>query len=424
MKNQLNRRQALKASVALAAPLILPAHVLGRGAVPPSEKINVGIIGCGKMANDYHISSLLKADDCRVVAVAEVDKTRRERAQKRVNDEYKDNSCAAYSDFREITKRDDIDAVCIATPDHWHTIPIIEACKSGKDVYCEKPLTLTLAESKACIDVVRKYNRVFQTGSQQRSNVFGKFREAVEIIQSGRLGKIHRVTVGVGNPSVPCDLPEEDMEPGLDWDMWLGQAPLRKYNSILSPRGVHNHFPQWRKYREYSGGGHTDMGAHHYDIAQWALGMDKSGPVKIVPPADRNATRGVKYVYANGVEMEHGGPGGCTFYGENGTLRIDRGHLKSDPAEIVEEPLGKDDVHLFKSPGHHRNWLDCIRSRELTVADVEYGARTVAVVHLGNLAYAQDRTLTWDPETWRFGDESDNKLLDRERRDPRQLPAI
>ena len=163
MKNQLNRRQALKASVALAAPLIIPAHVLGRGAVPPSEKINVGIIGCGKMANDYHISSLLKADDCRVVAVAEVDKTRREHAQKRVNDKYKDNSCAAYSDFREITKRDDIDAVCIATPDHWHTIPIIEACKSGKDVYCEKPLTLTLAESKACIDVVRKYKRVFQT---------------------------------------------------------------------------------------------------------------------------------------------------------------------------------------------------------------------------------------------------------------------
>ena len=424
MKTKLNRRQALKASAAFAAPLIVPASVLGRSAVPPSEKITVGIIGCGKMAAGYHMSSLLKAEDAKVVAVAEVDKTRRELFHKRANDHYKDNSCKAYNDFRDIIKRDDIDAVCIATPDHWHTIPILEACRAGKDVYCEKPLTLTIAEAKACIDAVRKYKRVFQTGSQQRSNVFGPFRQAVEIIQSGRLGKIHRVTVGVGDPSVPCDLPEEEMEPGLDWDMWLGQAPMRPYNSILSPRGMHKHFPQWRKYYEYSGGGPTDMGAHHYDIAQWALGMDKSGPVKIIPPDDKNAKSGVKFVYANGVEMEHGGPAGCTFYGENGKLYINRGKLSSDPEEIVKEPLGEDDVHLFKSPGHHRNWLDCIKSRKLTVADVEYGARTVTVVHLGNLAYQHNKTLNWNPETWRFADEADNKLLDRERRSKWQLPVV
>ena len=426
---KLTRRDALKASVAFAAPAIVPASALGRnGFVPPSERINVGIIGCGKMAAGFHMGQLLKAKDAQVLAVAEVDKTRREIFQKRVDDTYArqniPSSCAAYEDFREITKREDIDAVCIATPDHWHTIPIIEACKSGKDVYCEKPLTLTVAEAKACIDAVRKYKRVFQTGSQQRSNVFGRFRDAVEIIRSGRLGKIRRVTVGVGAPSVLCDLPEEKMEPGLDWNMWLGQAPLRPYNSVLSPRGMHNHFPQWRRYYEYSGGGHTDMGAHHYDIAQWALGMDESGPVKIIPPADRNATRGVKFVYANGIEMEHGGPGGCTFHGENGTLRIDRGHLKSDPEEIVKEPLGKDDVHLFKSPGHHRNWLDCIKSRKKCVADVEFGARTVTVVHLGNLAYENDRTLEWDPHKWEFKNAADNILKDRERRDPWQLPQF
>ena len=258
----------------------------------------------------------------------------------------------------------------------------------------------------------------------QRSDVFGRFREAVEIIRSGRLGRIRRVTVGVGDPSIPCDLPAEAMEPGLDWNMWLGQAPERPYNSVLSPRGVHNHFPQWRRYREYSGGGHTDMGAHNYDIAQWALGMDGSGPVRVIPPEDKDALRGVRFIYANGVEMEHGGPSGCTFFGENGTLRIDRGVLKSDPAEIVNEPLGKDDVHLFRSPGHHRNWLDCIRTRERPVADVEIGARTVTVVHLGNLAYWHDRTLNWNPDTWQFDNARDNQLLDRERRDPWQLPSI
>ena len=192
-------------------------------------------------------------------------------------------------DFRELIARKDIDAVCIATPEHWHAIPAIEAMKAGKDVYCEKPLTLTLAEAKRCIDVARKYKRVFQTGSQQRSNVFGPFREAVEIIRSGRLGKIQTVTVGVGGPSKWCDLPAEELEPGLDWDLWLGPAPMRPYNSILSPRGVHKHFPDWRSYREYAGGGHSDMGAHHYDIAQWCLGMDESGPVEIIPARSRRS---------------------------------------------------------------------------------------------------------------------------------------
>lgn len=425
----MSRRSVLKATAFGAAAAFVPATALGRAGRPaPSERLGVGIIGCGKMANDYHLRSLLGFEDVQVVAVAEVDQTRRQHAEKRVNDAYASNSalgtCAAYNDFRELIARDDIDAVCIATPDHWHAIPIIEACKAGKDVYCEKPLTLTIAEAKACIDAVRKHDRVFQTGSQQRSNVFGPFREAVEIIRSGRLGKIHRVTVGVGGPSKPCDLPEEELEPGLDWELWLGQAPLRPYNSVLSPRGVHNHFPAWRSYREYSGGGHTDMGAHHYDIAQWALDMDHSGPVKIIPPEDESAKSGVRYIYANGIEMVHGGPSGCVFHGSEGQLRIDRGHLSSTPESIVKEPLGEDDVHLPKSPGHHRDWLDCIKSREKPVADVEYGARTVSIIHLGNIAYEQRRTLEWDPERWTFQDEADNQFMDRERRDPWQLPTI
>ena len=243
----------------------------------------------------------------------------------------------------------------------------------------------------------------------------------LDLISNGRV----TVTVGVGGPSRWCDLPEEKMEPGLDWNMWLGAAPMRPYNSVLSPRGVlHNHFPAWRQYREYSGGGHTDMGAHHYDIAQWALGMDDSGPVEIIPPEDPNATRGAKYIFANGVEMTHGGPGGCVFTGTRGKLRIDRGHLSAEPESIIKEPLGKDEVHLYESPGHHRDWIDCIRSRKRPVADVEIGARTVTVVHLGNLAYWHRKRLRWDPKNWKFVDgHGDAKWLDRERRDPWQLPS-
>ena len=395
----------------------------------PSDRTNVAIIGCGKMANNYHIPQLLRQPDVQVVAVCEVDKTRLDHAQKRVNDKYSSNKsgfngCDTYVDYREVIARDDIDAVCIATPDHWHATPLIEACKSGKDVYCEKPLTLTIAEAKRCIDAARKHKRIVQTGSQQRSGVFGPFRQAVEFIRSGRLGKIHKVTVGVGIPSVKCDLPAEEMEPGLNWDLWLGQAPERPYNSILSPRGVHKHFPAWRKYREYSGGGHTDMGAHHYDIAQWALGMDESGPVEIIPPDDANATSGVRFVYANGVELIHGGPSGCVFHGEHGKLHIDRGRLTSDPEELVKTPLADDEVHLPKSPGHHRNWLDCIKSREMPIAEVEKGARTVTIVHLGNLAYWHHKRLKWNPQEWKFDDAANNQWLDRERRDPWQLPEV
>ena len=415
------------AAATFAAPLIVPRSVLGApGKAAPGDRITVGMIGMGKMAHGNHIRALLDLDDVRVVAVCDVDTTRRELAKQKVDERYAANAaggCDAYSDYRRVLERDDVDAVLIATPDHWHAIPIIEAAKAGKDIYCEKPLTLNIHEAQRVIQAVRKHDRVFQTGSQQRSSVFGKFRLACELIRSGRIGRVKTVHVGVGGPSGWCDLPEEPMEPGLDWDRWLGQAPLRPYNSILSPRGMHNHFPKWRPYREYSGGSMTDMGAHHFDIAQWALGMDRSGPVEIIPPDDPEATTGVKFVYADGVEMIHGGEPGCTFQGTNGTLRIGRGVLASDPEEIVTEPLGADEVYLFDSPGHHRNWIDCIRSRAVPVADVEIGARSVTVCHLGNLAYWHHRRMRWDPAAWRFVDDPEaDTWLDGPRRDPWQLP--
>jgi predicted dehydrogenase len=394
-----------------------------------SERLGLGFIGMGTMARG-HLGHFLGIGEVQVLAVCDVDTKRREHAQKTVNDRYakdkkngKYKGCAAYIDFRELLARPDIDAVVIATPDHWHAIPVLEACKAKKDIYCEKPLTLTIREAKALIDAVRKYERVFQTGSQQRSD--NEFRLACELVRSGRIGKVKTVNVNVGAPSRPCDLKEEKLEPGLDWERWLGPAPKRGYSPVLSPRGVHQHFPDWRQYREYSGGMMTDWGAHHFDIAQWGLGMDGSGPVEIIPPKDPKATTGLRYRYANGVEVVHGPGGGVQFIGSNGEITVNRGHLSSKPGDIIKEAIGEKDVHLYKSPGHQRDWLNCIRSRKRPICDVEIGARSVTVCHLGNLAYWNNRKLQWDPKNWQFlKDEEANKWLDRERRDPYQLPKV
>jgi predicted dehydrogenase len=380
--------------------------------------------------NRGHLGHFLGMKDVQVLAVCDVDKNRREFSKKMVEKRYAQDKksgvfkgCAAYNDFHDLLGRSDIEAVVIGTPDHWHAIPVLEACKAGKDIYCEKPLSLTIHEAKAMIDAVRKYKRVFQTGSQQRSD--REFRVACELVRSGRIGKIKRVNVNVGGPSKWCDLKEEKMEPGLDWDRWLGPAPRRPYNSVLSPRGINKFFPNWRLYREYSGGMMTDWGAHHFDIAQWGLGMDGSGPVKIIPPKDPKAEKGVRYVYANGVEVVHDGGGGVQFIGSSGEITVNRGHLSSKPADIVKQPLGKKDVHLYLSPGHQRDWLNCIRSRKKPICDVEIGARSVTVCHLGNLAYWNHRMLRWDPKKWEFVDDKEAaKWLDRERREKYQLPKV
>ena len=430
-----SRRQFLKgsaaagAALALSAPTIIPASALGaNGAAAPSERLTLGFIGMGTQMRG-HLNRLTGRRDTQVLAVCDVDSTRRNNAKEFVERKYKEleragyEGCAAPVDFREITGRGDIDAVVIATPDHWHTIPVLEACKAKKDIYCEKPLTLTIAEAKACIDAVRKYERVFQTGSQQRSDK--EFRQACEYVRNGRIGKIQRVLVDVGSPSKPCDLPEEMMEPGLDWDRWLGPAPMRPYHSELSPRGIHKHFPNWRNYREYSGGMMTDWGAHHFDIAQWGLGMDESGPVEIIPPEDRKAQRGVRYVYENGVEVIHGGGGGVTFVGTEGEIFVNRGKIRSTPESVLKEPLTEKDVRLYASPGHMEDWLRCIKSRQRPICDVEVGARSVTVCHLGNLAYWNGRRLKWDPKKWEFpGDPEANGWRDRARRGAYQLPTV
>ncbi|MSR80528.1 MAG: Gfo/Idh/MocA family oxidoreductase [Gemmataceae bacterium] len=431
----ITRRKFVAASAVLASGPLITTGLFARQS--PSERLRLGFIGVGKM-NSGHLGHFLGQKDTQVVAVCDVDTKRRVHAQKTVESRYADakksgafKGCAAYIDFRELIARKDIDAVVIATPDHWHTIPAIEAIKAGKDVYCEKPLTLTIGEAKLLIDAVRKYDRVFQVGSQQRSE--SNFRLACELVRSGKIGKLEAVYANVAGPSKPCDLPEEPMEEGLDWDRWLGPAPKRPYNSVLAPRGVHNHFPNWRNYREYSGGMMTDWGAHHFDIAQWGLGADESGPVEIIPPSDPSTGTGLKFIYANGVPLIHAteyAPGkavdGIVFVGAKGRIQVNRGKISADPESILKTPTEEISVKLYKSAGHQRDWLDCIKSRKRPICDVEVGARSVTVCHLGNIGYWTGQKFKWDPKAWKFVDASKEVegWYDRERRGEWQLPTL
>jgi predicted dehydrogenase len=311
--------------------------------------------------------------------------------------------------------------VVIATPDHWHALGCVHAAQAKKDIYCEKPLTHTIAQGRKIAAAVRANKVVFQTGSQQRSEFGGNFRRAVEYVRNGRIGKLKTVRVGVGGPPVACELPTEPMPDGTDWDMWLGPAPKRGYNQILCPQGMHKHFPAWRDYREYAGGALADMGAHHFDIAQWAMDADATGPVEIHPPEGK-ATSGLRFVYASGVEMFHGGRSGCTFEGEKGTIYVDRDKLESTPESILAEPLTDADQRVYLSNDHAKNWLDCIASRKDPICTAEIGARSAAICHLANIGYRLRRPLKWDPAKEEFPDDSEaNKLLDYEMREPWML---
>jgi len=270
---------------------------------------------------------------------------------------------------------------------------------------------------------------VFQTGSMQRSSE--EFRVACELVRNGIIGPISRVEVAVGGPAKPCDLPEEEMEPGLDWDRWLGPAPKRPFNSVLSPRGVHNHYPAWRHYREYGGGGVTDWGAHHFDIAQWGLGMDNEGPRRIFPSKNPESGSGVRMVYQNGVEMIHAEGNGVTFFGKDGKVNVNRGQFKfwlgekqiadnrKQCKQVEQEYLADAKVRLYKSSDHKKDFLDCMRTRTRPNADVEIGARTVTVCHLVNLAYYHNQVMHWNPFREQFmNGKGDKSWLDVEHRAP------
>jgi predicted dehydrogenase len=414
--HRIDRRQFNLA--ALSAPLVVTSALRGDDA--PSKKITLGFIGVGTMGLG-HVGALLGMNDVQILAVSDVVAERRDNAKKVIDERYnkKDKAtksdCKAYNDFRDLLARKDIDAVVIATPDHWHAIPCVLAAKAKKDIYCEKPLTHAIAHGRKVVEAVKANKVVFQTGSQQRSEYGQDFWKAASYVRSGRIGKIKTIRVGVGDPAVECKLPAQDTPKGTDWNLWLGPAPKRDYHSDLCPKGVHKHFPAWRNYKEYAGGGLSDMGAHHFDIAQWALDMDGSGPVKIEPPEKENS--GLKFTYATGVVMIHGGPSGCTFEGEDGTIYVDRGKLESKPGDVLKTPLTDKDAKLYKATNQRRNWIECIKSRKETICPAEVGHRTSTVCQLGNVGYWVRRALTWDPVKEQFKDDKEaNKFVDREMR--------
>ena len=410
MPNSLNcsRRDFLRTTrnAALAAGLA-PSLFLNRTRAAsgdnPSEFVRVGFIGVGNQGGN-NLRALMK----NAVAVCDVDEKRVQAAKAKI-EQANNRPCAAFGDYRKLLEDKSIDAVLITTPDHWHTMTSIHACEAGKDVYCEKPMTLFIREGQALAEAVRHHKRVFQTGSQQRSDA--KFRRACEYVRSGRIGKIK--TIKVGLPGVNWEkkgnavkVADTQPPPELNYDLWLGPAPLRPYN----PNHVHYTF---RFFWDYSGGQMTNWGAHHLDIAQWGLGMDDSGPVEIVPegtpvydPQKRYETPQkfeVRYRYANGTELLCSGGtgkyrGGTLFEGEKGSIFVSRGALESTPEEILEEPLDDKCVKLYVSSDHHQNWLDCIKSRKDPVCSVDVGHRSASVCHLGNIAVRTGKKLVWDPQ--------------------------
>lgn len=427
---QTSRRQFLQqtggtlAGIGFGAslPMFIPRSVLGGGKEPaPSDRIRIGCIGVGNQGSG-NLGKHLK----NTIAVCDVDATRLAEAKARV-EKSNGQPCAAYDDYRRLLDNKDVNAVVITTPDHWHALMTIDACRAGKDVYCEKPLTLTIGDGLAMVKAARDTKRIVQTGSQQRSDA--KFRFACELVRSGRIGKVHTVRAGISgvNFKGPAE-PDSAPPPELDYNFWLGPAPERPYNV----RRVHYNF---RFFWDYSGGQLTNWGAHHLDIAQWGLGMDESGPVSIEGKARYNKEQlyevpqwcEIVYEYANGVKLicGHDHRGGTTFEGEKGTIHVDRNRLESTPAEIVEQPLSSGDVHLYESDNHHENWLDCIRTRELPICDVAIGHRSATVCHLGNIAVRTGRRITWDPANEQIiGDAEAAAMQSRPYRAPWKLPLL
>jgi len=398
--SRITRRTFLRSAAAgaAAAPLVVAAETFGAG-----DRINLAGIGLGRRGN-YVFSNLARRDGVQPVAVCDVMGRRRE--------PFKAKGLAVYRDYREMLARGDIDAVTVATPTQWKPLHTVAAAKAGADVYCEKPSSLTIANGRAMVRAVSRYGRIFQHGTQQRSA--REFRFACEMVRSGRIGRLKHVEVYVGGPPHPCNLPGEPCPKDIDWNLWLGPAPWRPFNSRICLSG-------WEGYREFSGGGMAGWGSHHFDMAQWGLAADDTGPVEILPPGTEGRP-GVTFRYACGTPVHHMnrmGEWAVVFVGEEGKVAVNRGKLRTWPASLMREPTRSDEVHLYRSDDHGGNFLWAIRNRRPAAANVRIAHRTMTVCHLGNIAFDLRRPLKWDPKAERFpGDAEANRLLDRPMRSP------
>lgn len=424
----LSRRKFLKNTALTAGAIsIIPRYVLGKGFVPPSDKINIGFIGLGKQSRGLS-ARFLQQTDAQIVAGCDVWTTKMKWFQDHVSSVYAEHRDQAafkgvdvYRDYQQLIDRPDIDAVVVATPDHWHAMPSIAAMEAGKDVFCEKPLTHTIDEGKKMVKTVKKTGRILQTGSMQRSRE--NFRRACELVRNGYLGEIKQVLVNVGDPAREYDLPAEPVPAEIDWNLWCGPAPMLAYNHRLAPsRNDVDFWPDWRLFKEVGGGILCDWGAHMFDIAQWGLGMDHTGPVEFTPPEDPKAVRGLKMRYANGVEMIHqdfGRGWAVRFIGTEGSIDVSRQFFESTPGNIVNAAIKPDEIHLYDSNNHYQDWLDAIKNRTSPICDVEVGHRSASVCNIANIAYGLNRPLQWDPEKEKFiGDKAANKLRKIKHRKP------
>lgn len=436
----LARRGFLKASAGtLAAASAWPAMVASRSAqaapapakpAAPSERLVIGMIGTGDLGRRHHLEGkILSHPNLDCVAVCDVDSHHVNLAARSIFNKTGKRP-GVYHDFRKLLDRKDLDAVFVVTPDHWHALCAIAAVEAGKDVYCEKPLTLTVDEGRKMVATARRYGSVLQTGNMQRSDA--RFRHAVELVRNERIGKVKTIHTYIGSVHEPNWEPLQTPPSELDWDLWLGPAPWADY----FPGRCHYEF---RWFSEYSGGKMTDWGAHHNDQAQWALDMDSSGPVFVEGkgvrfekgPYNVFKTFDVHYRYANGVDLFcHGnGPNGVRYEGTDGWIFVSRSKIEaSDPAILEWEPGANDKkvINTGSDPdnwtNHYGNWIDCIKTRQRPICDVEVGHRSASLCHLGNIAMTLGRPLQWDPAKEQFeGDEAANALLSRPMRAPWKL---
>ena len=419
---QWSRRDFLGTTITAAvAPMIVSSATLGLGgAIAANERIALGWIGFG--GQGAHLCRVFaKRPGAEILAAADVDANHRGKFLKEAGE-----GLSTYNDYRKVLDRSDIDAVVIATPDHWHATQIIDSVQAGKDVFCEKPLTLTVDEGKECVRAVRAQQAVFQTGSMQRSDA--RFRKACELVRNGYIGKIEKIETYIGGAPEGGMEPNTDPVPGLDWETWLGQAPLVPYRVSR----CHGSFRWWYA---YSGGKMTDWGAHHNDIAQWANDKDRSGPISIEGEAqfpepggfDTATSFTVRFEYEDAapVTCKSDGPNGVRFYGSEGEIFVSRSEITSEPAEITDIQLKSTDVRLYKSDDHYQNFLDCIKTREDPICDIEIGHRSVTVCHLANIAIRLGRKLQWDPVKEEIvGDEEAAAWLTRPRRTGYELPRV
>ena len=403
MKKTISRRKFIGNAATLSAFLILPRHVLGgKGFIAPSDQINLGFIGAGRRGLSLR-DAFFPIEGVKITAACDVYKSKLDNFCKKIG-----SSCVPYHNFTELLEQKSIDAVVIATPDHWHATMAVMAAKAGKDIYCEKPLSLTVIEGRKMADAVAKYKRVFQTGSMQRSAP--EFRQAVELIRNGHIGEVKTVKVSIGGPPVPYNLPAETVPADLDWNLWLGPNEFVHYNHELNPVIGDPLWARWRYFKGLGGGDITDWGAHMFDIVQWALDMDHSGPVEFIPPG--NDVKHLTMNYANGVIMTHedfGKPHAIQFNGTEGTIEVQRKKLVTIPENLKDKTAFE--KQAYHSDNHYKDFLKAMKDRSKPVSDIESGHRSASVGNLANIAYNLKVPLKWDPVKELF---IDNKTANKQ----------